>query len=525
MKNIYCPFEFENPETQREVDNIVKLENIKLENERIAHECEINNQRFPEPRALRVPFVSPDPMLNSMLRELEQISNAAASIAPPKAASLVTSRSTSEYGIANEMINSVPFKSIGGTVYQYTGDHYEPTSKDELQSVIIANSREAIQQGGKFSTVNGAANFIATDVRIKLPEANVTQQRYLGFKNCIVDLETAATCKHSPAMFTDYVIQANYLGQRCTVPTPVFDRFIADIAQSEAAMMEYLLEIIGYCLSPDTKAKCIFLFQGVSNSGKSVLAEFIASFFAEEKVAAMKLHEIGDRFSASELQGVLICTTPDMPSKPLNESTVGMLKALSGGDRIQSDRKYKSHTKFYFRGTLILCTNHFLLTKEPDPAFAERIQVVPFIKSFPKGKGRDVHMLEKLMAERDAVASKALDAYYRLREREYIFPCSFPLNAVPGMSARNDVDLLPLIADFLMHDYEPADNGLVFCEDVRSRFVERNGWDISLPVFGKHLQIAAAELFDAHSDRKRREPGSNPTSCIVGMRLKISTGI
>ena len=61
---------------------------------------------------------------------------------------------------------------------------------------------------------------------------------------------------------------------------------------------------------------------------------------------------------------------------------------------------------------LIMISNHALLTKSKDKAFEKRIVAVPFCYSVPEEE-QNPDLLKALDWEKDAVASKATDAYYR----------------------------------------------------------------------------------------------------------------
>lgn len=56
-----------------------------------------------------------------------------------------------------------------------------------------------------------------------------------------------------------------------------------------------------------------------------------------------------------------------------------------------------------------------------DPAFARRIVTIPYPVSILKEQ-QDPYILEKLLAEKDAIATEAFRSYLALRENNYKFP-------------------------------------------------------------------------------------------------------
>ena len=283
--------------------------------------------------------------------------------------------------------------------------------------------------------------------------------------------------------------------------------------------------MFGYVFTADIQGKCGFLLQGVTNSGKSLLCNFLSSFFPEDKVAAISLHSVGDRFSTAELEGAALCITPDLPSSPLSEKAAGMVKALTGNDLIQADRKYQKHTKFRFEGKFLMGTNHALLTKDYDPAFADRLVVLPFLYSIPRAEW-DSKLLDRLKLERDAVASKAMDAYFRLCQANYVFAGDYALNlpAAVGRPVQCQYMSIALVDQYVRTCYEPSPSGRVFVSDAYADFCLKSGSNPDSALFGKYFIEAAGRCFGAEHERRRRVPGGNPISSVVGLQHKFEGG-
>ena len=72
------------------------------------------------------------------------------------------------------------------------------------------------------------------------------------------------------------------------------------------------------------------------------------------------------------------------------------------------------------------CVTHFLeenikAVTEVNPAFARRVVTIPYPVSIPKEQ-QDPYILEKLLAEKDTIATEAFRSYLALRENNYEFP-------------------------------------------------------------------------------------------------------
>ena len=431
-------------------------------------------------------------------------------------------RANNEYELMEEAASKVPFVVWRKEAYVYNGLCYEHQEPEDVEGVILELCRENAVRIGKYNPIKNAYKLISIDKRFRTSQEWLDHgKKFVTFLNGNLDLETGCLSAHSPSIFTTHTIQANYLGRGCAVESPVFDRLLNTISGGDANIKERILQMIGYCLTSDTAAKVGFLLQGVTNSGKSLLCNFIASFFLEDEVAAIPLHSVGDRFATAELYGVALCITPDLPSKPLSDRAAGMIKALSGNDLIQADRKYRSYTKFRYQGKFIMATNHALLTSSADDAFENRIVVVPFLYSVPR-EDWDPQILNKLALERDAVVSKSIDAYFRLRGNHYIFAGNYALNAdatVFQNMGRQHISP-ELVFQFVCNSFEAAPGMVVYVADAYAQFCRRYQVEPSLAVFGKYFGDSASRRFGGISERKRRTSDGNPISCVSGIRLK-----
>ncbi len=428
----------------------------------------------------------------------------------------------SEYDLMDKAASMVPFVVAHHRTHLYNGIHYEEQSSDEVAGVILDLCRDDVVRIGKYSPIKNACKFMEVDKRFQSPQGWLDAgKRYVTFRNGNLNLDTGQLEPHSPSIFTTFSIQANYLGPGCGVETPVFDQVLLRAGGGDPWFVERVFQMFGYAFTADIQGKCGFLLQGVTNSGKSLLCNFLSSFFPEDKVAAIALHNVGDRFSTAELEGAALCITPDLPSSPLSEKAAGMVKALTGNDLIQADRKYQKHTKFRFEGKFLMGTNHALLTKGHDPAFADRLVVLPFLHSIPRAEW-DNQLLDKLKLERDAVASKAMDAYFRLRQNKYVFAGEYPLNlpAAVGRPVQGQYMTPELVDQYLRTCYEPAPSGRVFISDAYADFCLKSDSNPDPALFGKYFIEAASRCFGTAHERKRRVPSGNPVSSIVGLRRK-----
>ena len=425
--------------------------------------------------------------------------------------------------LKNKVLSSACLLMQNGTVYCFDGRCYQSISEPRLKQLISGICEEELNENGRFELVQGAMNFILSEPRIQVPE-EVLNRRLLTFQNGNLDIESGQLTTHSPSVFTTFTVQCGYI-PNCRLETPVFDALLHRISGNDAGIEQRIWEMFGYCLAPDMRAKKGFLLQGRKHSGKTLLCDFLASFFPPQMVSALPAHDFSSHFAISELEGRALCISGDMSAEPLNLKTVSYIKQLSGNDLISAAKKYKDNRQFRFGGKLVLVSNHQLLTQTYDDAFHDRLVAIPFPYTVPPEE-QDGNLIERLKCERDAVASKALSAYWQLRSRAYRFSGVYELNSGSFLldgPMGSDMDLQPVVRAFLMDNFVSAgyDSGL-FLSDIYDLF-SATGIVMPFTKFATLFGNAAIGFLNARKERKRKPGDVNPTSYLSGIALRQPT--
>lgn len=184
--------------------------------------------------------------------------------------------------------------------------------------------------------------------------------------------------------------------------------------------MTLLWETIEYLLSNDTNAKTFFAFIGKKDTGKSLLANIITHIVGEEAVSFLAASDFSGRFDVSEINGKSLNICMDLPNRPLSAEAVGKIKAITGGDMIRSDVKFQSPIRFKPTARLLFGANSMIYTETYDPAFMDRMIVIPFLYPVPKEE-QDHRLESKLRKESEGICQRALWYYSQLVDRNYRF--------------------------------------------------------------------------------------------------------
>ena len=429
------------------------------------------------------------------------------------------------YDIMINFVNHVPMFTHKQEVYIYNNGSgaYEKRTQNEVERIIMARYRDFIREYGNGTLIEKVYKLLLKEPQIERDEVPVSDPSKIAFANCTLDLQTGYVGPHSATYCVTFALncdlaRANNQSEEC----PAFDKFLYDITGGDEFLIQRIWEFVGYCLTQDTNAKVFFILQGVPNSGKSLLCNLLMDFFPEDKVSSLNVHSLKEHFALDNLESVALCVSPDLPASALDPKSASSIKQLTGNDRVSAPVKYKPNTQFRFEGKLILATNYPLLTQEPDDAFMQRAVVIPFFHSIPKEK-QDGSLLDRLKAEKPAIASKALEAYFRLRKNHYKFSGDYAINS--SLMFPDDLlgssDITPLVYNFLKNFYEKDPNGMVAISSAYELFSQWVSNQFTEKMFSSAFQRFSEELYGAeHTRSYHNGEFKNARSSMKGIRLK-----
>ena len=402
-----------------------------------------------------------------------------------------------------------------GSVYLYNGKFYRKLTDDQLKTLILEVLREELEVDGSSRQLASVAAAIVAEPTIEISEERIPKGG-LCLKNCVMDIDSMACGNHSPEYFFTIQLQVDYQGPQ---PTPVMDQFIQQITGGDPILGQRIWEMIGYCLVPqDNRAKRIVLFQGLGNTGKSVLGSLLASFYEESAVGSVDAFRIGDRFSLSALATKALNISMDLPNSALNDQSVGVLKQISGNDLVQVEEKYRTPYAARIGCKMIFGTNHQLRTSSFDAAFLRRILLIPFNYPVPR-HAQDPDLVEKLKHEKAGILFRAMYAYHQLRINNYAFAGDDRYDLLNTTQAGEQVIDQDALIELFIERHIVAADSFVPTEKLHMLFLSENPCGLSdRQKFSARFKQLAAKKGLAAVNKKKRINGES-TNGYEGIAL------
>ena len=279
-----------------------------------------------------------------------------------------------------------------------------------------------------------------------------------------------------------------------------------------------LYQIIGFCISDiENIKKAIFLI-GPANCGKSVILRFIQRLVGNEYVSNVSLANFSHRFSVIEMYGKTLNISGEVPSGVLSASAFDAFKAITGGDRVNLERKGQQPFYGVVNAKLLFAGNMLPTFAKVDgtDSLVERLHILIFDKSVTADE-MDKGIEEKLWQERDAIVRYALEQlkYFVITGK------TFTVFNDEKVMLDEATKMANPIHDFLESCVEYGDEYAVHISDVFDAykdFAANEGLpDIDRTTFRK---LMSNQSNIKVGQTKRRLGKASPRVCFEGIRLK-----
>lgn len=419
--------------------------------------------------------------------------------------------------IAEDFADRTNIILVDGVLYRYNGVFYSLFPDNDIQKMLLEKYRTEMGKSNTASMLRNTTNLLRFCVKRECSEFP-ENQHLIVFENGTLEVRTGFFRPNSPADLVNSALGISY-DPDCK-KMPYTKRFLKTIADGDDDLYERLLQVIGYILSNDIRAKSFFYLEGVGDAGKSRFCDLIASFFpvsGSNKVARIALQDLGGKFALSNLVNAKLNISEDLPDAPLSPQTVSRIKMISDGDRLEAEAKYTQAFTFRPLCKLLFASNHPLRLKEYDAAFVNRVVYIPFTHPIPKEE-QDPYILEKMRKELPALFNRAFASYKRLVANQYVWAGSDYFK--PEIATTNSsisVDKEYVLRQFIESCCILDDNSTTATSELQEAynlFCSKNSYS---PVQGDRF---SRELFAVLPDNILRVKIGNQRRGFKGIRLK-----
>lgn len=219
----------------------------------------------------------------------------------------------------------------------------------------------------------------------------------LNARNGTIDLRSGELLPHDPAHLLSRIIDIDYAAD-ATCPT--WERFVSEVFQSDAELIEFAHRVIGYCATGETREQLFLILHGDGANGKSTLLKAISDalgpYTSHTPTETLTVRNGGQSNDVARLMGARFVTASEADShQRLNE---GFIKQVTGDEPITARYLYGEFFTFQPVFKLALATNALPAVNGADPALFRRLRLIPFNRVFSAAE-QDKGLGAKLASE------------------------------------------------------------------------------------------------------------------------------
>ena len=209
----------------------------------------------------------------------------------------------------------------------------------------------------------------------------------IGFENGVYDLDADEFRDGRPDDYVTFTTGNNYVEyNENSIATDGVHKYMAQVL-TNPAMREYVLKLFASFLHGATKEQKFYVWTGSGSNSKSKLVELFELCFGDYccklPVTLLTQKRAASNAATSEVAKSkgkrFACMQEPSEDEKMN---VGLMKELSGGDKIMARCIYKEPIEFKPQFKMILLCNHLPDVPSDDGGTWRRIRVVEFTSKF-----------------------------------------------------------------------------------------------------------------------------------------------
>lgn len=208
----------------------------------------------------------------------------------------------------------------------------------------------------------------------------------LNTKSGYVDLNSGILHDHDRDKMFSQQTAAEYTDN---IDCPEWDKFLHQVFNNNEELIHYIQKAVGYSATGSVKEQVMFILYGNGRNGKSVfintIADILGTYAETMNVSSIMVkNNNGANSDIARLEGArLVISSEANEGSRLDE---GLLKQLTGGDKIVARHLYGNEFEFNPEFKLWMATNHKPLIRGTDEGIWRRIMLIPFTVQIPKDK-------------------------------------------------------------------------------------------------------------------------------------------
>lgn len=295
-------------------------------------------------------------------------------------------------------------------IFTYSNGIYEEISKKALNKYVSDYIPNYLITSNLLNNITE----LLTNEKTYQYSMLIGDKNIINLKNGLYNVTTGKLKPHDSKYISSTQLDVVYN------PNPInhghWDNFIDTLTMGDLQLKNIIQEWYGLILSnyDASEPKKLLLLYGPGDTGKSKLISILEKLLGEENSKSIQVQKLGDRFALGDIFKSRLLHYGDLPSKMIDDSSLTILKVLTGGDTLSVERKGIDSFTIKYRGALMYACNELpVITGDLGKHVFDRFMIIPCNNPIPKEK-QNPRILEQLLLDKEYIFNWSMEGLRRL---------------------------------------------------------------------------------------------------------------
>lgn len=377
-------------------------------------------------------------------------------------------------------------------IYNYTHHVYEKVTDNIMSHIVYKLINSYAESLAELELITDIVNNLK--ISVKHYKQPLQEGRYIPFRNGDYDIQ-------KDKFYTDYrITKDNIIFYRLeydydkNAVCPKWDSFVNDIFNDNEYNYYRLQELFGYTLYYGRRLPLqkIFIFYGSGRNGKSITTEILSLMLGIENVSNTGIETLSKRFGLANLDGKKLNISSEV-EKGVKVLT-SILKAVSGDDTVEVEKKYADSYSVKLFCKLIINTNIYLYTEDDSTGLRDRLEVFNFENRYivydekfeetENVRFQDTELKGRLEEELSGIFNWSLEGLKRLKNNDFVMTTNEEIESFNKSFLKNSNPIVEAVIQFIYECVKLEQTksiGTSECHKLFIRWCTKNGMmDIGL---------------------------------------------
>lgn len=290
--------------------------------------------------------------------------------------------------------NALAVPPVGEEICRYENGAWLVVPQQTLRREIAALFQTA---RAPFSAAG--INSILDTLKLMVPQMGDPARRLIGFRNGVYDTATGTFSPHARENWLRSVNSVSYTepkpGESLAEHAPAFWKWLTRAAGRNHDKQERILAALFMVLANRYDWQMFLEVTGPGGSGKSMMAEIGTLLAGKDNTTSAKIEALESSRERASVVGYSFIILPDQEKWSGDGAGI---KAITGGDAVLIDPKYRDAYSAYIPAVILAVNNNPMRFSDRSGGVSRRRVILPFPETIPPDE-RDPQLLDKIRLE------------------------------------------------------------------------------------------------------------------------------